>query len=122
MESALIVLIASVVIAADVYLVTNPYVLIQLMHDRTALLSNLQNSQAMYQAPVSMSGVFNALKLMALGSGVLMFGVLGVAQIRKHPILQLLASVSIVVLANSSFSLRTSPPSMHASRSWQTSR
>jgi len=57
--------------------------------------------------------VFNALKLIALGSGVLMFGVLGVAQIRKHPILQLLTSVSIVVLAQF-FLLATNKPAEYA--------
>ena len=47
----LIILLASVVIAIDVYFITNPYVLIHLLGDRTVLLSNLRNSQAMYQCP-----------------------------------------------------------------------
>ena len=43
-----IILITSIVIAIDVYFITNPYVLIHLLGDRTILLSNLRNSQAMY--------------------------------------------------------------------------
>ena len=44
------ILLSTVIIAIDVYIVTNPYVLTHLLHDRTVLMSNLRNSQAMYQA------------------------------------------------------------------------
>lgn len=109
----LIILIASLVIAVDVYFITNPYVLIHLLHDRTVLLSNFRNSQAMYQAPPSLSGFFNAAKLIALGSGVLIFGVLGIRQIKSHAILQLLAGVCGLVLVQF-FLLATNKPAEYA--------
>jgi hypothetical protein len=109
----LTVLFASVVIAIDVYFITNPYVLIHLLHDRTVLLSNLRNSQAMYQAPVSIGGLANGLKLLATGAGVFIFGVLAVGRIRAHAALQLLDVVAALVLVQF-FLLATGKPAEYA--------
>jgi hypothetical protein len=62
------VLLASLLIALDVYFLTNPYVLIHLVGDRSILQSNLQNTAAMYRAPASLAGVWNAVNLITIGT------------------------------------------------------
>jgi hypothetical protein len=109
----LIVLLASLVIAIDIYFITNPYVLIHLLGDRTILLSNLRNSQAMYTAPASIGGFINALKLLAIGSGVFMFGVLGVREVIRRTELKLLGAVSAIIVIQF-FLLATSKPAEYA--------
>jgi hypothetical protein len=98
----LLVLVASLAIAIDVYFLTNPYVLIHLLHDRTVLLSNLRNSQAMYQSPASVEGVWNAVKLVGLGATPLiaMVAIVGVIALsrKRQALAWLLGSVSLLVL------------------------
>jgi hypothetical protein len=68
----LVILLATLVIAVDVYFLTNPYVLNHLIRDRAVLASNLQNSQAMYRASPSLEGAWNALKLIGVGASSLL--------------------------------------------------
>jgi len=67
----LVIAAAALVIAADVYAMSNPYVLKHLLGDRTVLLSNLKNSRAMYQAPASARGMLNAVRLIIEGASPL---------------------------------------------------
>ena len=76
MGQRIVVLLGSLVIAADVYFLTNPYVLVHLLRDRAVLVSNLQNSQAMYRAPASVQGLWNAVTLIGVGTAP-MIGIAG---------------------------------------------
>ena len=60
-----VVAVTSVVIGIDVYFLTNPYVLIHLVHGGEALKSNLGNSAAMYSADGSAGALLNGAKLIA---------------------------------------------------------
>jgi hypothetical protein len=63
------VTLASVACVFAVYFLTNPYVAIHLLGShREVLTSNLSNSTAMYQAPASLGGAMNALRLVAVGA------------------------------------------------------
>ncbi|MBC8104982.1 MAG: glycosyltransferase family 39 protein, partial [Anaerolineae bacterium] len=110
-----IILLASVVIAIDVYFITNPYVLIHLLGDRTVLLSNLRNSQAMYQAPPSIDGVVNAIRLLGLGTAglIAILALARIPEIRKHPLLVMLAAASAIILIQF-FMLATNKPAEYA--------
>jgi hypothetical protein len=113
----LIVMFASVIIAADVYAISNPYVLKHLLGDRAVLLSNLQNSRAMYQAPASVRGMLNAVRLIIEGSGPLVAFAGAVAVLllvrRRNAIGSLLGSVCILVLIQF-FMLATDKPGEYA--------
>jgi hypothetical protein len=109
----LVVVLASLVIAADVYIASNPYVLRHLLGDRTVLLSNLQNSRAMYQAPATARGMLNAARLIAEGAGPLVgfAGALTALVLirRRNPTVWMLAGVCVLVLIQF-FMLATDKP------------
>ncbi|CAN5400051.1 hypothetical protein BH09PLA1_BH09PLA1_33790 [soil metagenome] len=117
----LIILIASAVIAIDVFCLTNPYVLIHALGDRTVLLSNLRNSQAMYKSPVSFGGVVNAIGLIGTGATIplALAGVLALVATarsstqRTQPLLLLLAGVCAIILIQF-FLLATGKPGEYA--------
>src|SRR5262245_10000122 len=59
------VLIASIAVGVATYALTNPYVVINGLTNRAALLSNLRNSTAMYTAGRWNEGMGNAIYLLA---------------------------------------------------------
>jgi hypothetical protein len=77
--SFIMVMVASALLGAGVYLVTNPYVPINLARNRAVLQSNFGNSTAMYHAQVTAAGIANAAKLIAVGTAPLLAiaGVIG---------------------------------------------
>jgi hypothetical protein len=113
----IVVAVAASVIALDVYAISNPYVLKHLLGDRTVLLSNLQNSRAMYQAPASARGMLNAVRLIIEGtSPVVGFAGAVTALLlirRRNAIGCILGGVSAVVLIQF-FALATDKPGEYA--------
>src|SRR5205085_3010239 len=65
---ALVDFLSALGIGILVYAVSNPFVIIHLLGDRTILLSNLGNSQAMYRAPMTTDALQHAAKLIADGA------------------------------------------------------
>jgi len=59
-------------IGATVYLLTNPYIPINLIHNREVLRSNFGNSRAFYHAALTLGGIGNALRLIAVGTAPLL--------------------------------------------------
>ena len=55
-------MIASIAIGMLVYLITNPYIPINLIHNRAVLRSNFGNSTAMYHVQFTAAGTLNARK------------------------------------------------------------
>ena len=80
------VLFGALFAGALVYCVTNPYVVIHLLGDATLLRSNLGNSAAMYRSPASISGLWNAVKLICAGESPLLMiaGVVATAWMTKR--------------------------------------
>lgn len=94
---------AAIAIGVGVYFLTNPYVLIHLLGDRTILLSNLHNSAAMYSAGGWGKGFFNAIRLVIEGTTPLLTlgGILGSIAIlrrRERSSLVLLIALAAVIL------------------------
>jgi hypothetical protein len=87
--------------ALATYAITNPYVIIHLLGDRTVLASNLGNSAAMYQAPASFDGLMNGLVLLLEGgSFAVPFGLLATIQAlsRRQPLGWLLIAATLPAL------------------------
>ncbi len=85
-----------------VYSITNPFVIIHLLGDREVLLSNLQNTQAMYRELIQPDTLMNAAKLIAVGATPAL-AVLGAAAIlfgptKQNLVRKLLLSVGVLVL------------------------
>jgi hypothetical protein len=72
--------------AIGVYVVANPYVVINLVANRQVLASNLGNSSAMYHAAASASALTNAMLLIANGTGMLtaVAGVIGAGLLARR--------------------------------------
>lgn len=64
--------IASAGIGVAIYLLTNPYLFINLLSNRTVLISNLGNSAGMYHADLTASGFGNAANLICSGASPLL--------------------------------------------------
>lgn len=78
----------AVAIAAGVYLATNPYVPLNLISDRTSLLSNVGNSTAMYSIGRLPEGALRVGELLieSCGAATLLLGVVGtVICLRRWP-------------------------------------
>jgi hypothetical protein len=107
MVKALVVSIASFF---AVYCITNPFVVIHFLGDRTILNSNLGNSQDMYRAPLTRECVMNAIDLVGQGASPLLAGVgaiVGLLSLRKPGMFRsllfmpaLLIAAEFVLLAN----------------------
>jgi hypothetical protein len=68
-----IILAAALAAAAGVYAISNPYVIVHLLGDRTVLQSNLENSAAMYQSPATIEGAFHGILLLFYGGSTVIF-------------------------------------------------
>jgi hypothetical protein len=80
--------IPPLLIALSTYSLSNPYVILHLLTNRTLLQSNLGNSAAMYQLPASIAGTFHGLLLIFTGSSIIAFfglWVLLIESTRKRP-------------------------------------
>jgi hypothetical protein len=66
------IVVFSGAIGAAVYLLTNPYIPINLIHNRQVLRSNFGNSRAFYHAALTLGGICNALRLIAVGTAPLL--------------------------------------------------
>lgn len=70
-------LAVSVLVGIGIYFLTNPFVAIHLLGDRTTLLSNLQNSQAMYRETMTVASALHAAQLIGEGASPVVAGVGG---------------------------------------------
>jgi hypothetical protein len=116
-SSALSDLGLSLGIGVVVYAITNPFVIIHLLGDRTILLSNLGNSQAMYRAPMRLDTIATATDLIAEGASPLVAGAGLLAVLflrgRNGPIRTILLLVSLPILAQF-IALATDKPGEYA--------
>ena len=109
-------LLLALACAIATYSITNPFVLIHWLGDRTILESNLRNSLAMYTAPLSREGVMNAVYLIGEGASPLLAGMGVIAAMflrRRHALQVLLAIVCLPTLVQF-FNLATGKPGEYA--------
>src|SRR5262249_14595208 len=104
-------------LAIGVYVVTNPFVIIHLLGDRTILVSNLGNSQAMYRTPIRWDTIGTVADLVAEGASPLIAAV-GVLAIlfdprRKTALGRMLLLLSLPIFAQF-VSLATGKPGEYA--------
>jgi hypothetical protein len=100
-----------------VYAFSNPFVIIHLLGDRTILLSNLGNSQAMYRVPMSTDTILHAGKLIADGASpiVAIAGVLAIVVFaRRDDLVRKLALVVSLPVIAQFVALATDKPSEYA--------
>jgi 4-amino-4-deoxy-L-arabinose transferase-like glycosyltransferase len=75
--------LASAACGLAFFALTNPYVIVHLIHDREILISNLQNSRNMYRAAPSLAGLLNASYLIGAGATPLLAALGGFFAIRS---------------------------------------